>query len=344
MIGAWSDRCRSRFGRRRPFIAVGCVAGALLFPLIWWVPPTATPAFAAGWFLVTGLLFYTSFAVFSMPYIGLSLELSSDYDERTRIAAIRILFGVLTALLISRSFHLAQWDWFGSPFVGMRTLGIVMGVLYLAGGLPSAFFLRERYQESAKRQPRLSLLASARGTLGNRSFRVLLGLTILMVLGVNTFEAFTFYVNTYHVFGGDVKQAALYQGLGSSIAAGAALFAVPAVTWLSGHIGKAPAAIVCLGCGIVASASKWVLHAPEHPHWQLAVPVLIAPCAGGFWALVHSMKADICDEEELRTGQRREGMIESVSAWTHKTTVAVTFGLSGAFLVFTGFEQELGRQ
>lgn len=342
VMGSISDNCRSRWGRRRPFIAAGAALCALSFPLIWFVPAGASSAFAAGWFLVTSLLFYTCFTVFSVPFFSLSLELSPDYHERTRVTAARALFATITSLIIAWAFKLAQLDIFPDTLTGMRWVGVGMGLLFLVGGLPPALLLRERYQQVAQSRPKVPLLPSARATLTNRSFRVILAISVCMVIGVNTFNALGIYVNTYHVFGGDTKRAAMMLGLTVSVSLPVAWLAIPAVTWLAGRAGKTTAMRVCLGFGFVAGALKWFLFDPAHPYWQLALPVFLVPASSGFWILLHSMKADVCDEDELRTGDRREGMFGAVSGWIHKLAASITFTLSGLVLVATGFDQALG--
>jgi Na+/melibiose symporter and related transporters len=342
VMGSISDNSRSRWGRRRPFIAAGAVLSALSFPLIWMVPASADTTFAAGWFLVTSLLFYTCFTVFSVPFFSLSLELSPDYHERTRVTAARALFATLTSLIIAWAFKLAQLDIFPDTLTGMRWVGVGMGLMFLLGGLPPALFLRERYQKLAQRQPKMPLLPSARATLVSVPFRVILGISVCMVLGVNTFNALGIYVNTYHVFGGDTKQAAMMLGLTASVSLPIAWVSIPVVTWTAGRFGKSNAMRLCLGSGLVASVLKWVLFDPAHPYWQLALPVFLVPASSGFWVLLHSMKADVCDEDELRCGQRREGMFGAVSGWVHKLAASITFTLSGLVLVATGFDQALG--
>ncbi|EIP99212.1 Na+/melibiose symporter-like transporter [Opitutaceae bacterium TAV1] len=342
VMGSISDNSRSRWGRRRPFIAVGALLSAIAFPLIWFVPAHSGTTAAAVWFLVTSLLFYTCFTLFSVPFFSLSLELSPDYHERTRVTAARSLFATLTSLIIAWAFKLAQLDLFPDTLTGMRWVGIGMGALFLIGGLPPALFLRERYQKIAQSRPKVPLFQSARVTFSSIPFRIILAVSVCMVIGINTFNALGIYVNTYYVFGGDTKQAAMFLGLTVSVSLPVAWISIPAITWLSGRIGKTGTIRICLCLGIIAGILKWFLFNPAHPYWQLALPLFLVPSSSGFWILLHSMKADICDEDELRTGNRREGMFGAVSGWVHKLAASLTFTLSGVVLVLTGFEQQLG--
>lgn len=339
VMGSISDNCRSRWGRRRPFILVGSVLCAMTFPLIWMVPAGWSDRATLFYFLGTSILFYTSFTVYCVPYMTLSLELSPSYSERTKVSAARMIFASVSSLLVAWMFRFAQSDWFSNPMTGMRVAAIGVGVVFLLSGIPPALLTRERYQKLGQSQPKQSLRVAFTATLGNKPFRTLMGITVLVVLGFNTFNALGFYVNTYYVAGGDLKLGATLHGIAGTVFVVAIYVAVPLVTWVAHRWGKVNALLFCLGAGAFGSALKWVLFTPEHPYWQLVVPFFIAPSTAGFWVIVNSMKADACDLDELEHGFRREGAFASVSAWLQKFSAALTFSLAGLALLAVGFDQ-----
>jgi glycoside/pentoside/hexuronide:cation symporter, GPH family len=83
VMGNISDNTRSRWGRRRPWIALGALLSALTFAIIWLFPRGMGHLFYFFWFLVSSLMFYVASTVFSVPYVALGMELSPDYHERT---------------------------------------------------------------------------------------------------------------------------------------------------------------------------------------------------------------------------------------------------------------------
>lgn len=341
IVGVWSDNCRSRFGRRKPFIMVGAISGAFVLPLIWQVPVAVGPIGGATWFFVTALAFYACYAVYGVPYFSLGLEMSPDYHQRTRVTATRALATIGTLALIKWTLSISQWEGFGDPLAGVRLVGWLMGALFLIGGLAPVLMIRERYQELAQRQERIRLVTGVRESLANPSYAILCIVSALIVVAWITFDALGIYVSTYHVFGGDLKRAAYLQGLAALVGVGGTLAGVPLVIWLAHRIEKRNAALLCLGCASGSAAARWWLYTPESPYLQLLAPVLAVP-SGAVWVLLNSMKADVCDEEELRTGQRREGVVGAVSGWIHKLAGALSFGLTGLVLAGTGFAQELG--
>ena len=89
-VTGWiSDNFRSKWGRRRPFIFVGAIFSGILYPLIWWFPTDLSQEGIMLWVIGFGILFYTAFAVWAMPYQSMLMEMTPDYNERTRVAEIR---------------------------------------------------------------------------------------------------------------------------------------------------------------------------------------------------------------------------------------------------------------
>jgi GPH family glycoside/pentoside/hexuronide:cation symporter len=93
--------------------------------------------------------------------------------------------------------------------------------------------------------------------------------------------------------------------------------------------------------GMTSSLSSFFLYSETMPYLVIIVYLLSAPAAAGFWTLTGSMKADICDDDELKNGMRREGMFGAVGGWIMKTMLSCTFLFSGMILEGTGFRVEL---
>jgi Na+/melibiose symporter-like transporter len=99
LVGHISDRARTRWGRRRPFLLFGAIPLVLIFSLMWWRPPIEG-AFALGaYFTVIYLLYEIAATFVYMPYFALTPELTSDYDERTSLVTIRAFFSIFGSLV-----------------------------------------------------------------------------------------------------------------------------------------------------------------------------------------------------------------------------------------------------
>ena len=93
---------------------------------------------------------------------------------------------------------------------------------------------------------------------------------------------------------------------------------------------------------LLGSLLKWFCYDPMAP-WKVLLPApLMAVGMGGLFTLMGSMIADVCDMDELQTGERREGMFGSIYWWMVKLGMALAFGMSGYLLNATGFDVDMG--
>jgi len=99
IIGHISDRTRTRWGRRRPFLLFGPLPFALAFILLWWRPPFEAPAALVAYYAAAYVIFDTAATFVYMPYFAMTPELTSDYDERTSVTTYRMAFSILGSLI-----------------------------------------------------------------------------------------------------------------------------------------------------------------------------------------------------------------------------------------------------
>jgi len=99
LIGYLSDRTRTRWGRRRPFLLFGALPFALAFILMWYRPPIQNLVFLAIYYAFAYVLFDSAATFVYMPYFALTPELTSNYDERTSLTTIRMFFSILGSLI-----------------------------------------------------------------------------------------------------------------------------------------------------------------------------------------------------------------------------------------------------
>ena len=85
LMGYTSDNTRSRWGRRRPYIFVGAIAVAIVFTLLWQLPPGKSEGWYFWYFLGGSLIFFLAYTVYATPWVALGYELTPDYHERTRL-------------------------------------------------------------------------------------------------------------------------------------------------------------------------------------------------------------------------------------------------------------------
>jgi GPH family glycoside/pentoside/hexuronide:cation symporter len=154
--------------------------------------------------------------------------------------------------------------------------------------------------------------------------------------------AFSSYITIFYVCGGDKSMGANYMGLFGTVTTISTLAAIAGVTWISSKIGKRKTFIIATSIMFFGSLLKWFCYNPMVP-WIVVIPApFIAVGMGALFTLMGSMIADVCDLDELETGERREGMFGSIYWWMVKLGMAIAFGLSGFLLNGTGFVVDFG--
>jgi GPH family glycoside/pentoside/hexuronide:cation symporter len=355
IMGYVSDKTRSRFGRRRPYIFVGAICVGTIFALMWQLPAGHSEMFYFWFFLAGSILFYLFYTVFATPWVALGYELTSDYHERTRLMAVMNFMGQFAWISLPWFYAIMENDrLFSNSVEGARTLAIVIGIFVAVVGIMPAIFLRERFaaQEEAKEDKvslleglKTNVLAFFKGlviTLKQKEFLKLCAGTFFLFNGIMLVGAFSSYITIFYVCGGDTDMGARYMGLFGTINTASTLGAIVVVTWISSKLGKRRTFILATAVTLLGSLLKWFCYDPLAP-WKVLLPApMIAVGMGGLFTLMGSMIADVCDMDELQTGERREGMFGSIYWWMVKLGMALAFGLSGYLLNATGFVVEMG--
>ena len=335
LAGAVSDNARTRWGRRRPFIMCGAVIGSFLLPLIW-MPPTGTQMGRFIYLVLMLSIYAAAFSLFSVPYGALGIQLTTNYDERTRVMAWR---GYLQT---AGTFGSAWFYWFcllpvfGNEVVGARWLGVIVGLVMLAGAGATVVACRESTDTIAK-QPKIDLAAAVNFTLRNRPFLLLQSVTVILVLGLGCEGVIGSYVHIYYTCQGSKTFASYITGIGGTLTIFSTLAALPFGLWLSTHSGKRQGALVGLLIALIGVCLMPFLLVPERPYLIMIEWVILAfgiPCAN---LMFSSMMADICDEDELVTGLRREGAYVAVGGFFGKLAQVATLLLAGALPRMAGY-------
>lgn len=326
LIGALSDRTRTRLGRRKPWM----LAGTPLMMLSAYQLFAPSGSVDNVYLLVWSALLWFGWTMINIPYYAWGAELSDDFDERTRITGWRQAFGFagnISVLLIP----VAASQLVGYGAVASEALVIIGGMaivlLPLLIGL-TVWRLPERQTAPPAHQPILRNLASM---LANGSFRVLfIGFT-LMSLGTTMIGTLFMLFTTFAMDLERQAQPILLSYFAVNIVG------LPFWVWLSGRIGKREAWMT--GTLVMAVATPlYILLSPGEIVPFVVVTAVIGFAGGNFIALSLSMKADVID---IATRRRRESIAGAYMAvWSlgAKTTQALALGISLPLLGVFGFD------
>ena len=202
LFGYLSDRTRSRWGRRRPYMLFAAVPLGLSFWLLFSLPAGLTGA--AAFFTVLGafLLFDTFHTVISMAYYAMTAEMTTDYDERTSITSIRMIYGVTGYILgaaITTVIAGVLRDSMGwTERAGWSAMALIYGALAALVVLVTAFTVRRK--PAVNTEPsKMPALSAIKGTFKNKPFLWLMGVSAIVSLSFTLITSMLPYFMVYQL-------------------------------------------------------------------------------------------------------------------------------------------------
>lgn len=324
LVGWASDKTRSRFGRRRPWMVLGAPV-LLLGAWFLFMPPADA---GAGYLLLWSMVGYLGWTLVNLPYYTWGAEISADYDERSRITASRegfLVLGTLVAILLpavieragsEQAASLAALFWFL-----LATLPIALLMSCVGVGEPR--FTR-RFGGDWRQS--FSLLAR------NAPFRRLLLANLLNGMA-NGLPATLFLFFVIHVIGAERWQA----GVLLAVYFLSAVIGLPVWVWAGRNLSKHR--VWCASMLWASAAFIWAPLLGEGDLWLFALLcVLSGVCLGVDQAYPASIQADVVDEDTAGGGDTRTGLYFGLWGMAIKLAFALAVGLSYPILEFAGFE------
>lgn len=344
-MGNVTDNTRSRFGRRRPWIALGAVLCAVSFITIWWFPTGQSENFYFGWLLGTSLIFYVAFTIYSVPYIALGMELSPDYHERGSVMAIRTVLQQVGFFAVSSLYWLTSLDRFADRAEGMKWNSLWVGALIFVVIMIPAIFAKEHPSlvgAKGRNLKKTPLWHSVKETISCWPFLNLALITIVSLLGLMMVGSLGYYVTIYHMYDGDKGDASgkLMTIVNYTIPI-STVIAVPLLQKISTFWGKRTTMIFAFSVALIGTLLKWPFYTPENPYLSIIPSILLGIGSAAAYVFVNAMIPEAVDADELKTGERREGMFSAVYSWTFKIGAAVALLMAGYVLSWTGFDANL---
>jgi GPH family glycoside/pentoside/hexuronide:cation symporter len=327
VMGYLSDTTRSRWGRRRPYVAASAIPLGTCFFFLF-TPPHTSPLGLFGYLLLIYILLNTSFTIFATPYIAWGAELTEDYHERTTVVQVRSLFGVLGGALgatapvaIATRFSDQRW--------GYGVMAAVLGVVMAAAVLLTAGGVREPQRVHVVTPSVAHFFQGLRLTFRNRDFRVVFITFCLMTMAAALGQAIQLIVVKYWL--------RMYDFFPAIALTFALSFAGSFPLWLrlSRRVGKRNAMLSGLLLGSVVPLG-WLIVQPGQ-RVAMLVFVLLAGTVTGSLTLVMSAAVDVVDFDELETGERREGAYFGIWTLGLKAMSACGILVGGAFLQLVGY-------
>jgi glycoside/pentoside/hexuronide:cation symporter, GPH family len=346
LIGELSDRTQSRWGRRLPWLYLAAIPLGVVWMLLWH-PPKMSDQNLVLWLFGTAILVRTLIAMCEVPSIALVPELTTDYDERTRLMRYRFLFGWAGGLLILI---------FAYAFFFSGKLGVTdpegynayawCGAIMASGSvLVSALGQHKWVAKQSPPAPRGAglghALAEVKATLSNRAFLWLVSAALFGLIN----QGITFALSNYMLmFLWQLSQVEmLYYALILFVSVIIAFLLIPSI---SDRTGKKMGAMWMAGISLAVNTALyccwlfgWVPGGHDNPSalFMFAFVIISNSAAIGMMMLTASMMADVVEASQQETGRRSEGLFFAGYFFMQKCAVGIGTFVAGMILTFSSF-------
>lgn len=329
-MGRISDRSRWKWGRRRPFFLIAALPFGVSFAMMWMIPSGSQLvmfSYYTSWYVVLSI----SMTVLSVPYLALQPEMATSYDARTSLNTYRTvgsLFGTFAATVMLRPVA----ETFGGGPEGYAWAGVAFGFLV---ALPWLAVHRATWErpDFQTRRSEMSLREGIRLLSQHASFRKLAALYLCGRISMDVVGAMLIVYFT-HVIGrtGDFELT-----MGMFLVT--VTIALPIWLKIAPRFEKSTLFIV----GSVWWATSFTLLLVAQPDWPRWVLMFFVSLGAIGFAMVDlmpwAMLGEVVDEDDLRTGERREGIYNGFFMFLRKIGGTLAVLLLGAALGRLGLEQ-----
>ncbi|MDK2981603.1 MAG: glycoside/pentoside/hexuronide:cation symporter, family [Chloroflexota bacterium] len=336
LIGHLSDRTRSRWGRRRPFLLFGALPFALAFMLMWYRPALDSQAALVVYYSLAYVLFDAAATFVYMPYYALTPELTDDYDERTSLTSYRMFFSIFGSLLAFTVPMMIVGNF--TPEAAARVLR--MAVIF--GGISAVplwlVFFNTREKEAFVSQEKPKLIASLKAAFKNRPFVFGAVIYLLTWICMDILQTTLLFFIKY-VLGMEGQSELLM-----ALIFVTAIAALPFWEFVSRKMNKR----LAYAFGIGFWAVTQVILITVGPSVPVSLVYFLCVMAGIGVGAAHVLPwaiiPDAIEWDEYQTGERHEGIFYSLITLMQKVASSIAIPLVGVLLEVTHYQPNSATQ
>jgi len=329
IMGAISDRTRTRIGRRRPYLLVGSICFGVSFYFVLTPPSFEDEWMKVLYFTVMYALVSTAYTIYDVPYSSMAAEMCRSYRARTNLVGYKMIaarVGIIIAATISPLLFNSR----ETLQEGFALLGLVGGVFIIVTGL-IAFFATAHAPSTESVVTSFSLRDELSAVIRNRPFANLFAVFLLQNLAIGASATTLIYFLTI-----TMQLSSNLVGPLFAVTGVVALLATPGWVVVGGRLGKKVAYSRGLVVSMLAAIAIFFLP-PSLAMLLFGIYVISGIADAGTQLMPNAMVPDTVEVDELRTGVRREGTVFGAWAFCRKTGMAGGAFLASIVLSLFGF-------
>ncbi|MDX1521308.1 MAG: MFS transporter [Anaerolineae bacterium] len=339
IVGTLTDRTRTRWGRRRPWLLFGSIPFALAYFLHFLVPDIG-PTAKFFYYIVVGILLDASFTAVNVPYAALTPELSQNDQDRTELNMYRFSFSVLGGLVAAIMYNvIVNQLYAGSPQSGNVIQGLLIGAVIVISNIIVFANTTERNLDApAGAEPQLPFFEGLKIALQSRPFLFVSALYLLTWLSIQFVQSLILFFFRDWVGGDPGAQFTLVlASLQLSIFAFILVWG-----FLSRRLGRRNVFYIGVPIWIGVQIGLFFVQ-PGQVNLVIGLAILAGVGVSLGFLIPWSLLPDVVDHDELLTGQRREGIFYGFFVFLQKFGIAIGLFIQGQVLEWTGYVQAQGN-
>ena len=344
IVGLLSDRIHTRWGRRRPFLLWFAIPFGLSFITLWSAPSWDNQTALLIYITLSFMLADTLQTLVAVPFLSLTPELTSDYDERTTLTSFRSFFqlaGALTVVITAPALVDLVLASGGSQQQGFMLVGAIFGGI---GAIPLfliGLFVREKHRSQQTQV--LSLRETIRAAWQNIPFRYMVGIHVLNWSATDMVVVIFPYFLLYWVARGNQLASIqffnvelAYESVFFGILMSVCILLIPFWRWLAQWRNKREAYMLGMAFWVVVQLLIFTIQ-PGDTTSLLILAALAGVGVSAAYTLPDSLFADVIEWDELRTRRRQEGIFYGIRTLIRKLTGALVIFLTLQLLGWSGY-------
>ncbi len=328
MVGYLSDKTKTRWGRRRPYILFGSFPLFIAMVIMFTNPKLTDQNQLFAWGVAAFCLLCTAYTLVNIPYNSLTPELTQDFHERTTLNGYRFGFAAV-GTMIGAAAALPLIGAFADKNIGFSVAGAIFGFVMMATALITFFSVKE--PESRRTEPTKGFFQTYLKVFKNKPYNLILLVYTLHITALTVVSGIAIYYFKY------IHNDESKTNIAMPILIVTAMIFIPISVALSKKVGKN----FVYGAGMfIFALSVMVLFFFGHIFgitFSLVMMFFAGIGMGFTYAMPYAIVPDTIEYDYLLTGERTEGAFYGIWTFGIKIGQAVALGITGAVLSFSGY-------